>query len=61
MKEFDNGITLDRPGLATTEGFALIRDAVRGALNVERAADGISISRLPGWTRAQYGEDPMTG
>jgi lysophospholipase L1-like esterase len=40
--------------------FTLIRDAVRGALNVEAVADGIAISRLPGWTRAQYGEDPMT-
>jgi len=41
--------------------FALIRDAVRGALHVEPAADGISVSRLPEWTRAQYGDDPMIG
>ncbi len=28
---------------------------------MEVVADGISISRLPGWTRAQYGDDLMIG
>ncbi|WP_160142410.1 GDSL-type esterase/lipase family protein [Arthrobacter sp. SLBN-100] len=46
---------------AAGEGFALIRDAVCGALQVEAVENGISISRLPGWTRAQYGEDPLIG
>jgi len=41
--------------------FPLIRDAVRGALHVEAVEDGISISRLPGWTRAQDGGDLMIG
>ena len=35
---------------------ALITAAVRGALNVDASESGATIRRLPGWTRAQYGD-----
>jgi lysophospholipase L1-like esterase len=42
-----------------SESGALIAAAIRGALNVQESPTGTNILRLPGWTRAQYGDSGL--